>query len=286
MTQDVEAFTPKIGVEWQATPDAFLYASVTRGFKSGGFNFTARNDFGSSYQPEWITAYEIGAKTDWFDKRLRINLAAFRNNWTNLQVSQAIILPNLSTPVTQSSNAASARITGLDADITAKPGAGFTFNAGFTWMPDAQYLDYTGGQAANYIKNLLIQAKDPRENGGFNTYNANGNRLTKAPKFSGIFNADKKFDFGDGGEFNIHGDVNYTSPTAYDISNYAFSNSKPITLYNAAVGYTSPGGHYEVGLWGRNLADKSYANSIIIGSLPQVVSGNPRTVGIRLNYKY
>ncbi|HWA23405.1 MAG TPA: TonB-dependent receptor, partial [Caulobacterales bacterium] len=286
LTQDVEAFTPKVGVEWQATEDAFLYGSVTRGFKSGGFNFTARNDFGASYQPEWITSYEIGAKTDWFDKRLRINLAAFRNNWTNLQVSQAVILPNLSTPVTQSSNAASARITGLDADITAKPGAGFTFNAGFTWLPDAKYLDYTGGQAANYIKNLLIQAKDPRENAGFNTYNANGNRLNKAPRFSGIFNADKKFELGDSGDITIHGDVAYTSPTAYDISNHPLSISKPLTLYNANINYTSPGGHYEVGFWGRNLADKSYANSIIIGSLPQVVSGAPRTFGIRLNYKY
>jgi hypothetical protein len=39
-------------------------------------------------------------------------------------------------------------------------------------------------------------------------------------------------------------------------------------------------------LWGRNLADLSYANSLVIGNLPQVISGDPRTFGVRLNYKY
>ena len=284
--QDITNFSPKFGVEWQATEDVFLYGTVTKGFKSGGFNFTARNDFGLTYQPENITAYELGLKSELFDKKLRVNLAVFRNDWKNLQVTQTVVLPGNPLPVGQSSNAAQARITGLDADFTVFPGAGITLTAGFTWLPDAKYLDYTGGQAGNYIKNLLIQAKDPRENAALNTYNASGNRLIKAPEMSAVFTAEKKIDLANGANISLNGDVNYTSPTEYDISNHPLGRYQAITLYNASVTFTSPSGHYSAGLWGRNLADKSYANSLIIGSLPQVVAGNPRTFGVRLNYRY
>jgi iron complex outermembrane receptor protein len=284
--QNVTAFTPKVGLQWQATKDAFLYVSVTRGFKSGGFNFTARNTFGDSYQPEWITTYEVGAKTDWWDKRLRIDASVFRNDWSNLQVSQTIVLPNLNTPVQQSSNAASARSTGLDADITFKPWDEWTFTSSVTWLPDAVYLNYTGGQAANFIKALLIQRGDPRENAGFNVYNASGNRLQNAPDLSANITGQKDFDLGNGNTAFIRGEAAYTGNTYFDISDDPISRRNPFTLFNASVGWASPGGHYQVELWGRNIADKQYWNTISVGSLPIGIPGSPRTFGIQLNYTY
>lgn len=286
LKQNYSDFSPKIGVEWQATEDVFVYASAARGFKGGGFNFQARNAFGVSYEPETIKSYELGVKSEFLDKRLRANLALFRNDWKNLQVTNNIVLPDNPLPIGTSSNAAAARITGLDGDFTAYPGAGFKFTAAFTWLQEAKYLDYTGGQAANYIKNLLIQARDPRENAGLNIYNASGNRLMKAPKFSGVFTAEKKFELSGGGVVSLNGDLNYTSPTDFDISNHPLSRSEVITLYNATISFTSADGRYVVGLWGRNLGDKSYANSLIFNSQPQVVAGDPRTFGLRLNYTY
>jgi iron complex outermembrane receptor protein len=286
LEQDYSDFSPKLGVEWQATEDVFLYASVARGFKGGGFNFQARNAYGVEYDPETIISYELGVKSEFFDKRLRANLALFRNDWKDLQVTQNIVLPGNPLPIGTSSNAAAARITGLDGDFTAYPGDGFKFTMGFTWLPDAEYLDYTGGQAANFIKNLLIQAKDPRENAGLNTYDASGNRIIKAPELSVVLTAEKKFDLGNGAVISLNGDMNYTSPTEFDISNHPIARNEALTLYNASVSFTSPSGRYEAGLWGRNLADKNYANSLIPGNVPQVVSGNPRTFGVRLNYRY
>jgi iron complex outermembrane receptor protein len=284
--QNVTAFTPKLGIQWQATPNAFLYFSATRGFKSGGFNFTARNTFGDSYLPEWITTYEVGAKTDWLDKRLRVDVALFRNDWTNLQVSQSINLPGLLTPVQQSSNAAAARSTGLDADITFKPWDEWTFTSSVTWLPDAVYLNYTTGQASGYIKNLLIQRGDPRENAGFNTYNASGNRLNNAPDLSANFTAQKDFDLGNGNTAFIRGEAAYTGNTYFDISDDPISRRNPFTLINGSVGWSSPGGHYQVELWGRNIANKWYFNTIGVGNLPIGVVGEPRTFGLKLNYTY
>ncbi len=285
--QNTTAFTPKLGVQWQATPDAFLYASATRGFKSGGFNFTARNIFGDSYQPEWITTYEVGAKTDWLDKRLRVNVAVFRNDWTNLQVSQTIVLPNSSTPVQQSSNAASARSTGLDADVTWKPWNEWTFTGSVTWLPDAVYLNYTGGQISEFHQVLADPARAIHARTPVSTSTTPAETgLNNAPDVSAELTAQKDFDLGNGNTAFIRGEANYTGNTYFDISDDPISRRNPFALFNASIGWSSAGGHYQVELWGRNLGDKQYFNTISIGSLPIGVVGDPRTVGVQLNYTY
>ena len=280
--QNVSVFTPKVGLEWQATKDAFLYFTATRGFKSGGFNFTARNDVGLTYLPEYITSYELGAKTDWFEKRLRLNVAVFRNDWTNLQVSQSVSIPGVTTPFTQSSNAASARITGLDADITVKPWDGWTFTSSVTWLPDAVYLNYTTGQVSgSFLQHLIQSRNDPRENIALNTYNADGKRLQNAPDVSAIVTGQKDFDIGNGNSLFVRGEADYTGDTYFDISNDPISRRNPFAIFNGAIGYASPGSHYQIELWARNLTDKNYFYNLSMGTTIQGVPGAPRTVGIR-----
>jgi len=287
LVQNANAFTPKIGVQWQATSNAYLYASATRGFKSGGFSFTARNSYGAVYLPEWITTYEIGAKTDWLDKKLRVNVAVFRNDWTNLQVNSTITIPGTNTPLTEASNAANARNTGLDADVTFKPWDGWTFTSSVTWIPDAVYTNYTNGQSNGFFTGLFIQRQDPRYNYANGSYNATGNRLINNPDLVATLSGQKDFDLGNGNTAFIHVDGEYTGNTYFDISNDPISRRNPFALFNAAAGWASPGGHYQVELWARNLTDKQYANTLLPGSkVPQVVAGDPRTFGIQLNYTY
>ena len=80
---------------------------------------------------------------------MRINVALFRNDWTNLQVNSQTLLPNTTLPLTEASNAAGARETGLDADVTWKPWNEWTFTASVTRLPDAVYTSYTSGQPTN-----------------------------------------------------------------------------------------------------------------------------------------
>ena len=92
---------------------------------------------------------------------------------------------------------------------------------------------------------------------------------------------------GNGNSAFIHVDGNYTGNTFFDISNAPISRRNPFALFNAAAGWASPGGHYQVELWARNLTDKQYANTLLPGSkVPQVVAGDPRTFGVQLNYTY
>jgi iron complex outermembrane receptor protein len=286
LVQNVNAFTPKVGLQWQATQNAFLYVDATRGFKSGGFNFTARNTFGATYLPEWITTYEVGAKTDWLDKRLRVDVAVFRNDWSNLQVTEAVNLPDYSIPIQIASNAAAARETGLEANVTFKPWDEWTFTSSVTWLPDAVYTNYTTGQVSGYIEQLLIQRGDPRENANANTYNASGNRLNNAPDVSANITGQKDFDLGNGNTAFIRGEAQYTGNTYFDISDDPISRRNPYALYNASIGWASSGGHYQVSFWARNLADTQYATTVSIGSLPAVTPGAPRTFGLQLQYTY
>src|SRR3546814_20793169 len=82
------ALTPRFAVDWQATPDALLYVSATRGFKSGGFQGIAGSGPSQStaYDPEYAWSYEGGAKTQWLDHRLQLNLSLFQTDYKDLQV--------------------------------------------------------------------------------------------------------------------------------------------------------------------------------------------------------
>ncbi|HWA20991.1 MAG TPA: TonB-dependent receptor [Caulobacterales bacterium] len=286
LERDSNAFTPKIGVEFQATPNAFLYASATKGFKSGGFNFTARNDFGAYFNPEKIKTYEIGAKTDWFDKRLRVNVAAFRNDWQDLQVNAGLVVPESVVTIQIAANAAQARLTGYEFDVTAKPLDGLTFTASATMLPEAKYLEFKTGQAGNIVKQLLIQAKDPRENALANTYDASGNRLPNTPKVSAVFSAQKDFDLANGDGLYIKGTTQYTSATYFDPSNHPLSRRAPFSIYNMQIGYTLAGGHWDMALWGNNITDKQYFSSLRMDTFAIGTPGAPRTYGLRLNYTY
>ena len=111
-----KAFTPKFGVDFQASPDLFFYASATRGFKSGGFNNAAVSAATAGFNPEKLWSYEAGTKTQFFDRRLRLNLTGFIYDYKDLQVRQFLGPGNAVI-----SNAASARVKGFEAELLAKP---------------------------------------------------------------------------------------------------------------------------------------------------------------------
>ena len=149
------------------------------------------------------------------------------------------------------------------------------------------YLNYTGGQAGNFIKALVIQDGDPRENAGNNTYNASGLRLNSAPDISAIVtHGQKDFDLGNGNTALICGEGQYTGNTQFDIPNNSIETRNPFAVFNASAGWALPGGHYQVELWVRNLTDKQYFISQSAGSLPEGVPGAPRTFGVQLQYTY
>lgn len=116
---DSSVFTPRALVEYQATPDAMYYASITTGFKPGGF---AANEAvildGQRYDEETVTTYELGAKTQWMDNRLRLNGAIYFNDYRDQQIGIQQTPPGSVTPIPGITNAAKVEVFGVELDAT------------------------------------------------------------------------------------------------------------------------------------------------------------------------
>ena len=149
-------FSPTIGIKYELTDNANVYAKVSRGYKSGGWNvdFVGRSAAPPPtvqqlrFEPENVTNYEIGLKGAFLDRRLRVGLSAFHMDYSNLQVTQFFGFNGGSV----TSNAATAKIDGVSLDVTAKLGETTTVGAVFGYN-DARYDKYpgagAGGEAAD-----------------------------------------------------------------------------------------------------------------------------------------
>ena len=136
--QSAKLWTPRFAVNYKATDDILLFASATRGFKSGGWNAraTAANAF-LPFGPEKVWSYEAGIKSDWLDNRVRANLTFFHTDVSDLQTPSALVNPNGSaTFITR--NFAKLRNQGVEAEFVVVPvdGLNLYVNAGYQ---DAKY---------------------------------------------------------------------------------------------------------------------------------------------------
>lgn len=124
-------WTPRFGLQYQATNDILFYASATKGFKSGGFNSSAvQPPFG----PEKIWSYEAGVKTSWLDNRVIANLSAFYYDYRDLQATQ-IDPNNGAIPIT--TNAGKATVKGIDGELSFKLSPAFRIGGNFTYLDSA-----------------------------------------------------------------------------------------------------------------------------------------------------
>ena len=136
-TQRAKLWTPRFVANYKATDDILVYASATRGFKSGGWNARGTNPSTLlPFDPEKVWSYEVGTKTQFFDNRLRVNLTGFYLDTKNLQTPSAFIDPvsGAATFITQ--NFADYRNKGVEVEITAVPLKGLNVYANIGYQND------------------------------------------------------------------------------------------------------------------------------------------------------
>lgn len=259
-------FTPRVTARYQITPDANVYASWAKGFKSGGINLS---DFTlAPFKPEKITSYEIGFKGKITDG-LRLNVSAFLYDYKDIQIVQ------YNPPIYIEENAASAKIKGVDFDLTWRVAPGLTLSGGGTYL-DAHY----GGSS-------VATVFEP--NGAGNTPVADtpigGNQMIRAPKFSGNVAIDYKLNT-DAGQFGAHVGAYYNSGFALEVSNRI--HQPKFATVDADLSF-SPDSLKGVRLvvWGKNLSDKAYLSSLLQTNFADGVSyAEPRTFGVRAEYSF
>jgi iron complex outermembrane receptor protein len=131
--------TGKVALDWQVDRDQLLYVTASTGFRSGGFNSAQAIATLRTFKPEGVTAYEIGSKNRFLNNRLQLNLAAFRNDYTNLQEQRQVAVG--STTISTIFNAAKAKATGLEAELTWRPTRTFTLGGTLSVL-DAKYTSF------------------------------------------------------------------------------------------------------------------------------------------------
>lgn len=155
------AFTYRAGLEWRAKPDLLVYGSVSKGFKSGGFNVrivpTLPNLGLTAFAPETALTYEFGLKSEWFGHRLRFNASVFQSDYRNIQLRQQTIIEGILTSLVE--NAAAARIRGLEAEVEAKPTERLNLRLAYGHL-DPKYRDV--GQVPGITLNSSFQ-RTPRD---------------------------------------------------------------------------------------------------------------------------
>lgn len=257
-------FVPSATIEWKATPDVFLYAKYSQGFKSGNYNVSVAQP---PFQPEKIKSYEIGAKTNIPQIRGTFNLTGFYYDYTNLQVT----IVRGSNSVIE--NAANATIKGIEALLKVEPVRGLTLEGSGTYL-DSKYKDY--------VSTNPVFA-------GLGQQNLSGNQLTQSPKWSLNGSIQQQFDLGHG-KVTARVETNYVSRVYFTPFNEQAISQAGYALVNANLRYALPGG-WSVEGFVHNLGDKkAVAQSVassglwgfpVIGTLIP-----PRTYAIRVGFDF
>jgi len=262
------AFSWRIAADYSINGNALAYASVSRGFKSGGFNggFPDLDPVVATRQlqpfgPEFLTAYELGIKSDLFNGDLRLNAALFYNAFTDLQIFTRIDANP--TPIDVLDNASDADVFGAEFEVVATPLEGLTLAA------SGAYLDTELG---NFITDANIDLA--------------GNRLAYSPEFSVSGLARYQFALpGDIGDISILADVAYKSQQFFSASNDVFEAQDAYAIANLRVAYEHSSRNWSVAGFVRNLTNTEYlrrATNLESFGFVQQNFGPPRTYGVEL----
>ena len=259
------AFTYKVNLEKELTPDIRAYVGYSTGFKGGIFNST--DIFAPAVKPETIKDIEGGIKSELFDHQLRLNAAVYHYQYDNLQVTS---LTRAATGQTNSAlaNAASAQNTGFEVSFEAMPTDELSLSGGIEVM-HSRFDDFP---------NATISV--PLPTGGNTTVSgsAKGFMVPHAPDFSGNLTATYRTMVPWG---MLIGALNgsYESPFAWDADNRL--KQKAYGLLSGSVTLLPDNGRWELKVWAKNITDTHYSiytTANVVGD--EESPAPPRTFGL------
>ena len=239
-------FNPMATIAFDATNDIHLYAKYATGYRAGGASSRTQNY--QAFDPEDVKSYEIGAKTDFFDHKARLNLAGYIMDRKDSQVDISSIqffngssfnnLVTINVP-------GKTKIRGIEADLTVRPTTGLTLSAGYAYT---------------YTKIPLIPIRVTA--GGATTVVNQQFYIVYTPRNAGNAAIDYELPIGGAGtKLRFHLDGNYAQATqAFD--QFA-TKADSSTIFNGRVALTDiamgdGGQKLTISVWGRNLFNKAY----------------------------
>lgn len=276
-TKSFNSFTPRVALDFQATSNLLVYGSWSKGFKSGTYSLGAGRP---AVNPEQVDAYEAGLKSQWLDRKLRLNVAGFYYNYTDLQVGKVV------NSVLVLENAATAKIYGLEAELTADISPRLQVNANGSWL-HARFSDFVSYDPSRPFGDGT-GVVDPSS--GLPAFNLKGNALSQSPDFTAFASVDYKVPTSVG-DFVIRGEVSWRDRVFYSPFNVDAVSQKQNTKLNAFLNWTSNNNKVTSSAYIKNISNITTVSSSFIstGLVGFPINGyldEPRTYGLRVGYSF
>lgn len=264
-----EEWTGRAVVNWEVSPDHFLYATVSKGYKPGGTTL-----FGTVYNSERVINYEAGWKGALLNRALTTSLSAFQMSYRDYQTTYA---PDINNPISVvTENVDGTRIRGIEGQVALDLG-GLRTDASFSVL-DATYGDLELVQPAGLFGNGQPAAPV--------LINLKGRTVPFAPKFSG--SAGLRYTFA-AGDAEITPSLRVTHQSSQWATFYqAHYHELPArTLVNGRITYDS-GKDWQLAVYANNILDKDYKSSVnqATDGVGAYMLGQPREFGATLGYRF
>ena len=264
--------TPRAMLDYHLTPAVMVYGQYSRGFKSGGYDTGFPT--GIPYAPETVDDFEGGFKTEFFNHRLRFNIAGFHYNYKNLQLP--VLVPGPGGSVSQITvNATNAHVNGTDIDGLAQLTDNFSVNFGFGYL-DSKYSNFPNAPCTQRnAEGATVQVE----------CDVSGLTTSHAPKetfnFGGTYTLPTSV-----GKFALSANYSMMTKFYYDVADRLSQGG--YGLINAQLAWTLPSDRFTVAVYGENLANKEYtvAQYAQAGLGDTYVAGTPRMYGIELRARF
>lgn len=257
--------SPSVSAQYALSETVGVYGKIASGYNAGNFPVRASTEtaFGIPVDEETLVAYEVGVKSDWLDRRLRVNTAAFLYKYDDLQVS------DFQAGSTILVNAGKATVSGFELEVTAIPFTGLTALLGYGYT-NFEYDEFIVGGVD------LADTAVP----------------SFAPEHTASASLEYVFPGVPFGQLALRSDVSYSDSYTFETFATLHDKATSRTLVDARLALREipvGEGSLEVALWGKNLTDKEYREfGVDFSDLGFAVNtwGDRRMYGLDLIYRF
>lgn len=254
--------TGKIGVDWFVNDDVMAYLTYSRGYKGGGFSIGQFD----SYDPEFVDSFEVGLKTEFMDQRAQVNVAAFYNDYEDLQVNF------LNFTLFTTDNAAEATIQGIEVESTFLIGQGLLLGANVTWL-DATFDEYIFSEGPPVV-------------------DLSGDTLNRAPEYTVALTAQYDWNLGRSGSVTLRTDYYWQDEVYYRVQNVPRHRADDFYNWDARLVWTTADGRFTIDGFIKNITDEDNQRGLTVSD--GLSTGNnsfisyypPRTYGVRIGWNF
>ena len=257
---DFNDLTWRFDLQRAVSDDVLIYAGASTGYKSGGFIADSRRQGElDGYGPERVTAYEVGAKSQWLDRRLTLNAAAFFDDYEDMQVSRTNIDAG-GRVIVEVDNAARAELYGIDAAIDFHSSDRLSISAAAIWVPKREFVSYEGGGEG---------------------FTLTGNTLVRSPEWTATGAINYELQMRELGALSARLEYSFRSKYFYTPENDAAFVQHEFGLLNMYVRFESADTKWYAFAAARNVTDEDYFNHVFLQSSPGYPSTYEMGVGCR-----